>query len=133
LDEDFQVDGDMLSTEVTDWAPNPEQRYWVSELRDILIKSLEELSPILRTVFVLRDIEGLSTDQTAEALNLSHTAVKVRLWRVRLQLRERLNRYFSKQTESARAQFVPSGRQTGRAFGLFAECLNQSIISEMLD
>jgi RNA polymerase sigma-70 factor (ECF subfamily) len=103
LDEDFQADGDMLPREVTDWAPNPEQLYRTSELRGILIRTLRELSPILRTVFVLRDIEGLSTDQTAEVLNLSHTAVKARLWRARLQLRERLNKYFSEQTKSARA------------------------------
>jgi len=102
LDEDFQVDGDMLPMEVTDWAPNPEQLYRASELRDILIKTLREVPPILRAVFVLRDLEGLSTDRTAEVLNLSHAAVKSRLWRARLQLRERLNAYFSKQAESAR-------------------------------
>jgi RNA polymerase sigma-70 factor (ECF subfamily) len=133
LDDDFQADGDMLPREVTDWAPNPEQLYWASELRDILIKTLEELRPILRTVFVLRDIEGLSADQTAEVLNLSHTAVKARLWRARLQLRENLNKYFSKQTQSARAELVPSGRQTGRIPGLFAECLDHSISPGMLD
>src|SRR2546425_3281339 len=59
LDEDFQAGGEMLPTEVTDWAPNPEQLYGAAELRDILIKTLAELRPILRTVFVLRDIEGL--------------------------------------------------------------------------
>jgi RNA polymerase sigma-70 factor (ECF subfamily) len=104
LDEDFQADGDIFPIEVTDWAPNPEQRYRTSELRDILIKTLEELSPILRTVFVLRDIEELSIEETAEVLNVSRTAVKARLWRGRLQLREGLNKYFSKQTESARAE-----------------------------
>src|SRR6266700_8255164 len=64
--EDFHVDGNILPMEVADWAPNPEERYGTSELRDILIKALEELSPILRTVFVLRDIEGFSIDETAE-------------------------------------------------------------------
>src|ERR1700685_3724466 len=110
LNEDFQTDGDMLPMEVTDWVPNPEQLYWASELRDILIRTLEELSPILRTVFVLRDIEGLTTDQTVEVLNVSQTAVKARLWRARLQLRENLNQYFSQQTHLARAQLFPSGR-----------------------
>ena len=101
LDEDFQADGDMLPMEVTDWAPNPEQLYRASELRDILRKTLAELRTSLRTVFVLQDLEGLSTDQTAEALNLSQSAVKSRLWRARMQLRERLNKYFGKSADSA--------------------------------
>jgi RNA polymerase sigma-70 factor (ECF subfamily) len=102
LDEDFGTDEDVLPREVIDWAPNPEQLYGVSELRKLLIKTIEELRPILRAVFVLQDLEGLSTDQTAEALNLSQSAVKSRLWRARLQLRERLNQYFGKSAESAR-------------------------------
>jgi RNA polymerase sigma-70 factor (ECF subfamily) len=126
-DEDLQADVDMLPMEVIDWAPNPEQLYWATELRDILISALRELRPTLRTVFVLRDIEGLSIDQTAKVLNLSPTAVKARLWRVRLQLRERLNKYFGKQPESARTQFVPINRRTGRILGLFAESLDHSI------
>jgi RNA polymerase sigma-70 factor, ECF subfamily len=127
LDEDFQAEGDILPVQVTDWAPNPEQLYWASELRAILIKCLGELSPILRTVFVLRDIEGLTIDQTVEVLSVSETAVKARLWRARLQLREGLTKYFSKQTHAARKQLFPSGRQTGRILGLFAECLRDSI------
>ncbi len=127
LDEDFQAEDDVLSKEVTDWAPNPEQLYWASELRYILIKCLEELSPILRTVFVLRDIEGLTIDQTVEVLSVSETAVKARLWRARLQLREGLTKYFSRQTHAAGKQLFPSGRQTGRILGLFAECLRDSI------
>jgi RNA polymerase sigma-70 factor, ECF subfamily len=116
LDEDFQEDGDMLPREVTDWAPNPEQLYRTSELRNILISALRELPPALRTVFVLRDIEGLSIDQTAEVLNLSHTAVKARLWRARLQLRELLSEYFSKHKEY-RDQ-PGNGQRTERVNGL---------------
>jgi RNA polymerase sigma-70 factor, ECF subfamily len=112
LDEDFQADGDMLSVEVTDWAPNPEQLYRACELRDILTKTLRDLRPILRTVFVLQDLEGLSTDQTAEVLGSSHAAVKSRLWRARLQLRERLNKYFSKPRESARVESGPGRDST---------------------
>jgi RNA polymerase sigma-70 factor, ECF subfamily len=112
LDEDSQAD-EVLPMEVTDWARNPEQLYWTTELRNILIKTLKELRPILRTVFVLRDIEGLSIDQTAEVLNVSHSAVKARLWRARLQLRERLNKYFGKQTESVRADLVPGSDTAG--------------------
>ncbi len=107
LDEDFQADENRLPIEVIDWAPNPEQLYWASELRSILTKTLEQLRPILRAVFVLRDIEGLSIHQTAEVLNISQGAVKARLWRVRLQLRESLNKYFSERPNSARSQLVP--------------------------
>jgi RNA polymerase sigma-70 factor (ECF subfamily) len=102
--DDFQPDSEILPMEVADWAPNPEQRYGASELGEILIKALTELRPALRAVFVLRDIENLPTAQTAEVLSLSQAAVKARLWRARLQLRELLNRYFEKDTESARVE-----------------------------
>jgi RNA polymerase sigma-70 factor (ECF subfamily) len=105
LDEDFEEEGDNLPREVTDWAPNPEQLCWASELRDILFKALEQVRPISRTVFILRDVEGLTTDQTALVLNMSHTAVKARLWRVRLQLREALSKHFSQKKESAQIDF----------------------------
>jgi RNA polymerase sigma-70 factor (ECF subfamily) len=104
LDEDFGTDEDVLPREVIDWAPNPEQLYRVSELRNILIKTIKELRPILRAVFVLQDLEGLSTVQTAEVLNLSQSAVKSRLLRARLHLRERLNKYFGKSAESAQVE-----------------------------
>jgi RNA polymerase sigma-70 factor (ECF subfamily) len=127
LDENFMAENDVLPKEVTDWAPNPEQLYWASELRGILIKCLEELNPILRMVFVLRDIEGLTIDQTREVLNVSEAAVKARLWRARLQLRESLNKYFGERQHPARAESFPSGKRTGRMLGLFAECLRDSI------
>jgi RNA polymerase sigma-70 factor (ECF subfamily) len=127
LDEDFQADGDVLPMEAADWAPNPEQLYWASELRAILLNTLSELRPVLRAVFVLRDIEGLSTDQTAEVLNLGPTAVKARLWRARLQLRERLNKYFRKQTTSGCPKSVPLGRRTDRIPGPPIESLASSI------
>jgi RNA polymerase sigma-70 factor (ECF subfamily) len=99
LDEAFQADEDVVPREVADWAPNSEELCRASELRDILIKAIEELRPILRTVFVLRDVEGLSIDQTAEVLDLSPAAVKTRLCRARLQLRQLLSEYFRKHTE----------------------------------
>jgi RNA polymerase sigma-70 factor (ECF subfamily) len=121
LDEDFQADGDILPMEAADWAPNPEQLYWASELRNILVNALSELRPVLRAVFVLRDIEGLSTDQTGEVLNLGPTAVKARLWRARLQLREHLNKYFIKQTAFGSAELVHLGKRTDRIPGYVAE------------
>ena len=97
LDEDINTGEDTIPREVADWAPNPEQLYNQSELRDILQKTIQGLPPSFRTVFVLRDVEGLSTEETADALNLSIPAVKSRLLRARLQLRERLTKYFKKQ------------------------------------
>ena len=96
LDEDVKTEDDSVPREVADWAPNPEQLYKQSELKDILTRTIQGLPPSFRTVFVLRDVEGLSTEEAAEALDLSIPAVKSRLLRARLQLRERLSRYFQK-------------------------------------
>ena len=94
MDEDLQSGEPISSFEFADWAPNPEELYRGFELRNILRSELQELRPGLRVVFVLRDIEGLSNDETAEVLELTRVAVKARLWRARLQLRARLSKYF---------------------------------------
>jgi RNA polymerase sigma-70 factor (ECF subfamily) len=97
LDNGFQSEEeDHLPIDVADWAPNPEELYRAGELQEILRKTLQGLGAGLRAVFVLRDIEGLSLEQTAEVLGLSLPAVKARSLRARLQLRERLSRYFKK-------------------------------------
>ncbi len=94
LDEDVETEDGTMPREVADWSPNPEQLYGQGELGDILKKTIQGLPPGFRTVFVLRDVEGLSTEETAEMLGLSIPAVKSRLLRARLQLRERLAKYF---------------------------------------
>jgi len=94
IDEDVETDEGTMPREVADWSPNPEQLYGQSELSEILKKTIQGLPPGFRTVFVLRDVEGLSTEETAEMLGLSIPAVKSRLLRARLQLRERLAKYF---------------------------------------
>ena len=94
IDQDIETDEDTIPREIADWSPNPEQQYKQEELKEILGKTIQGLPPGFRTVFVLRDVEGLSTEETAEALDLSVPAVKSRLLRARLQLRERLNKYF---------------------------------------
>ena len=96
LDEDVKTEEDSMPREVADWSPNPEQLYSQAELKDILSKTIQGLPPGFRAVFVLRDVEALSTEETAEALNLSIPAVKSRLLRARLQLRERLNKFFKR-------------------------------------
>ena len=84
IDEDFQSEQDMSPLDVADRAPDPEELYRGSELRNILRRTLRELQHGLRVVFVLRDIEGLSTEQTAAVLELTSVAVKARLGRARL-------------------------------------------------
>jgi RNA polymerase sigma-70 factor, ECF subfamily len=67
LDRDFQSDGDIVPMDVADWSPNPQELYSAVEFREILIKCLLRLQPTLRIVFVLRDIEELSINETGEA------------------------------------------------------------------
>ena len=109
LDEDVKTEDDSLPREVADWSPNPEQMYNQSELRDILTRTIQGLPPGFRTVFVLRDVEGLSTEETAQALELSIPAVKSRLLRARLQLRDRLSRYFQKRAANGNSDDKISG------------------------
>src|SRR5271154_2284384 len=94
LDEDVDTGEDMVPREVEDWGPSPEQRYAQTELSSILSGVIGELEEPFRIVFQLRDIEELSTEETAEALGLSVPAVKSRLLRARLKLAQELNRYF---------------------------------------
>ncbi len=102
MDQDVETDEGSIPRDFAEWRPNPEQNYSQSELAEILRKTIAGLPPGFRTVFTLRDIENLSTEETAEALGLSVPAVKSRLLRARLQLRERLSRYFKQSKEAAR-------------------------------
>jgi RNA polymerase sigma-70 factor (ECF subfamily) len=94
LDEPIEGDEDLMPRELRDWGPGPEQRFAQTEMREILSSVIDELEPEYRTVFVLRDIEELSTEETADAVGISVPAVKSRLLRARLKLRQKLNRYF---------------------------------------
>jgi RNA polymerase sigma-70 factor (ECF subfamily) len=87
-------ESDMEPVEFTDWGYLPEEELLSSETRDMLDKAIQRLPEIFRIVFVLRDIEGLSIRETSEALNLTETAVKTRLLRARLRLREELSLYY---------------------------------------
>lgn len=94
LDEPVEGDEDLMPRELRDWGPGPEQRFAQTEMREILSRAIEDIEPEYRMVFVLRDIEDLSTEDTASILGLSVPAVKSRLLRARLKLRQKLNRYF---------------------------------------
>ena len=94
IDEPLDTGEDTVVREIAVWDEDPEQQYSREELANILDEAVQGLRPVFRTVFVLRDIEELSTEETAEALGISVPAVKSRLLRARLQLREKLTRLF---------------------------------------
>lgn len=96
LDDEIDTGEDKVAREIAAWDENPEQRYTREEMNQILTSAIEGLAPIYRAVFVLRDVDGLSTEEAAEALDLSVPAVKSRLLRARLQLRDKLTRYFKR-------------------------------------
>jgi len=77
-----------------DWCCLPESELMSDETRHVMDKAIYQLSEALRIVFILRDIEGLSIQETSQVLDLSETAVKTRLLRARLKLREQLSTYF---------------------------------------
>lgn len=102
VDDPALYEGEIKTpTELFDWCCLPEQDFETAEARAEVEQAVRELPEKLRAVFVLRELEGLSTEETAEALSVSIEVVKTRLHRARLWLRERLAAYF---TEWARAR-----------------------------
>lgn len=94
LDEPVEGDTDLMPRELEDWRPNPEREYAQAELQALMGEVMEKLEPEYRVVLALRDIEELSTQETADALGISVPNVKSRLLRARLKLREKFNRHF---------------------------------------
>ncbi len=95
IDEPFETEeGEQEPIQIVDWGHLPENELMSAEAQRYLDEAIEHLSPNLRAVFVLRDLQRLSTQETGEVLNLSETAVKTRLSRARLRLREDLSGYF---------------------------------------
>jgi len=88
-------ENDETPLEIIDWCCLPEQEMLSAETRTILNEAAEKLSPALRLVFQLRDVDGFSITDTAEILSISEDAVKTRLARARMKLRAELSAYFS--------------------------------------
>ena len=88
-------EGNYTPREFADWREIPSEELERSELRNLLSKALDSLGQIYREVFLLRDIEQLSIEETAEALGISIASVKTRLLRARLMLRDILSRSFA--------------------------------------
>jgi RNA polymerase sigma-70 factor (ECF subfamily) len=101
LDETIDTGEDTIVREIAAWDENPEQRFSREEIGQILESAIQGLERPYRSVFALRDMEGLSTEETAQALGLSIPAVKSRLLRARLQLRDKLTRQFKRKGDDA--------------------------------
>jgi RNA polymerase sigma-70 factor (ECF subfamily) len=108
LDDPSDGEQEQEPLEIIDWCCLPENELLSAEARAHLDRAIERLPASLRVVFLLRDIEGLSTQETGEVLNLSETAVKTRLSRARLRLREQLTGYFG---EIARRKTAEAERE----------------------
>ena len=92
------IESDYEPVQFTDWGYLPEEELLSTETRAALDRAIQHLPETLRIVFVLRDIEGLSIRETGQALNLSETAVKTRLLRARLRLRNDLSLYYGERS-----------------------------------
>jgi len=99
-----ESDGLPAPVQLTDWCCLPESDFLSAEARQALDAAILALPEKLRATFVLRDIEGLSIHDTSDALGLSKTAVKTRLFRARFRLREQLSTYFGDRLEEERAK-----------------------------
>lgn len=101
LDEPIEGDeGETEPLQIVDWCCIPEHELMNDEARIQLDKAVQKLPPNLRMAFILRDIEDLSTQEAAEVLGLSENALKTRLSRARLRLREELTVYYGERLEN---------------------------------
>jgi RNA polymerase sigma-70 factor (ECF subfamily) len=95
LEEEPEQDKVPHPFQFADWGHLPERELLSGEAKEQLERAIRKLPEKLRIVFLLRDVQGLSIKETGEALNLTETAVKTRLLRARLNLREQLSAYFA--------------------------------------
>ena len=102
LDHDQNDHADFHPREFSDWRPNPEEELAREEIAVLLRRAIQSLPPIYREVFLLRDVQKLSTEEAAAALGITVPATKTRLLRARLMAREFLAPHFK------------SGAQPGR-------------------
>ena len=104
LDYEPDEDDDIQHpTQFSDWCCLPEDELMDTEARAHLDVAIQDLPDKLKVVFLLRDIEGLSIRETSEALGLTETAIKTRLLRARLNLREQLSAYYAERLDKERA------------------------------
>jgi RNA polymerase sigma-70 factor (ECF subfamily) len=105
LDQSQSPDDDAEPMQLPDWSAQPPEELLTAEMREVMAESIKRLPPELQEVFVRRDLGEMSNADVATELGLSVAAVKSRLHRARIALRERINRYFAdKLTRKDRAR-----------------------------
>jgi RNA polymerase sigma-70 factor (ECF subfamily) len=105
IDEPVETEeGEQDPVQIIDWCCLPESELLSGESRARLDEAVQKLPESLRVVFLLRDINDMSTHETAEVLGLSETAVKTRLSRARMRLREMLSAYFGERVNTLREE-----------------------------
>lgn len=92
---------------LTDWCCLPEDEYLSAEALAYLDRAVDQLPEAMKVTFLLRDIEGLTTSETARVLEVSESAVKTRLSRARMRLRELLAGYYGQKVDSLPVDFKP--------------------------
>lgn len=95
------ADGDH-SLQIADWTALPDEQVLRHELRDALHRAISELPDIYKSAIILRDMEGLSTEEAAEVLEVSSDVVKTRLHRARLAIRHKLDEFLREAKEAGR-------------------------------
>ncbi|TMQ69272.1 MAG: sigma-70 family RNA polymerase sigma factor [Candidatus Eisenbacteria bacterium] len=106
LEQSQSNDEDAEALQLPDWTTQPLKDLLDSETREVMEEGVEKLPDELRTVFVLRDVEELSNAEVADILDLTVAAVKSRLHRARILLRDRLSRYFADKLKRSRGHLA---------------------------
>jgi len=116
IDEPVETEeGEQEPVQIVDWCCLPETELLSEEARERLDEAVQKLPESLRVVFILRDINDLSTLETAEVLGLSETAVKTRLSRARLRLREILTVYYGERVSVLQAEHQENLQETSHS------------------
>jgi RNA polymerase sigma-70 factor (ECF subfamily) len=123
VDDRSEAEGNAASLEIPDSRQDPEASYLQRERARVLLSALKDLRPRMRRALELRELAEFSTEQTAEEMGLSVSAVKARIFHGRRKLRERLRRY----TKSPRA-FQKGSSRHGAAVGI-SRGLRTSVVS----
>ncbi len=116
LDEPVVTDAEMMPRQIEDWHDNPEKLYAKQEIRRFVEEAIRCLPSAYRVAFVLRDVEELSNEEAAVALGLSVPALKSRVLRARLMMRELLAKRFQR-PPTFKSRIMRAGMMLGEALG----------------